>query len=324
MSVMKIVRTLLLASIVAMVGLSAYNPVAAQGPGGVTGQFSIKTPSLEPSTGIRVDIDEATLTVKWEYTITPTGVSATSVASNSATLTWSFNPADCTNPGVVLLGSLSQLVTFNQQFASSGTTGEQTSTFKIRVTEEAPGETTISCKLFGKMGQVGNVPETANKEAPFGLSVAYRGILSVGLDNAIGEAGPQAPITYNIRVNNLGNSDSSIKFDLVANEAALNDGWQPVIPGSIVLQTEKKGGTVTSQTVAFQISTPHKNGWNNQETTFQMKVIPSSIKDTSNVGQEYLVTMLARVRGVYVPGLEPFLLVGAVLGTALLARRLRE
>lgn len=323
MSAMKLVRSLLLASLVAMVGLSAYNPVAAQGPTSIAGQLDVRTPSLDQTT-LRVDLDEATMTVKWEYSISTVAVPVTTQVSKSATLTWTFNPSECTSPGVVLLGSLSQLVTFDQNFATQGTTGEKSTTFKIRVTEEAPGETGITCSIKGQMGAFGQVQASNQPASNFAVTAAYRGILSLSLENAIGEAGPQAPITYNIRVNNLGNSESNVKFDLVANEAALNDGWQPVIPGSIVLETAKKGGSVTSQTIPFQISTPHKNGWNNQETTFQMKVTPSSIKDTSTVGQEYVVTMLARVRGVYVPGLEPFLLVGAVLGTALLARRLRE
>jgi hypothetical protein len=326
MNTLKLAKNLLLATLVTTVALSALAvPAVAQGSSPIQTSFTVISAEPQPTTPLKVDLDPATVTVHWKYQMPQTGVSALGAVQSSATLTWSWTPADCNKPGIVLLGSFSQSVDLGTAFVQNqGNTGDKTSTFTVKVTEEAPGETTIQCAIHGQVGAVGNAPASNTADAKFSIVAAYRGLLSTSVENAIGEAGPQAPITYNLRIDNVGNSESNVNFALVENKVAADSGWQPVIPGSFVLESARKGGTTTSRTIPFQISTPHKNGWNNQETTFQLKIQPSSQKDTANLGQEYTVTMLARVRGVYVPGPEPLLLVAAVLGTALIARHLRR
>lgn len=71
---------------------------------------------------------------------------------------------------------------------------------------------------------------------------------------------------------------------------------------------------------SFVVSTPYQNGWNNDETTLVFRLQPVSTNHQDTKGQEVSVNVLARVRGIYVPGPEPMLLVGAILGAALVAR----
>ncbi len=323
MKTLKLVQNLAMVALVATMALSAFAvPATAQGGTGVPpASFTLKTATGTGSPQ-KVDIDQTELSIPWTYTFGNAATPLVGAVQTSTTLTW-VAPVECNKPGVVVLGSFSELIPLGQGAATTGKV-EQTSKFIVKVTEEAPGETTITCTMKAHMGAVGAIPQTSDSNVPFSVVAAYRGILSTSLENAIGEAGPQAPITYNIRVDNLGNSESNVNFNLVENKAAADSGWQPVIPSSFVLETAKKGGSATSRVVPFQIATPHKNGWNNQETTFQLKITPSSQKDTANVGQEYTVTMLARVRGIYVPGPEPLLVFAAVLGTALVSRRLRQ
>ncbi|HUR62656.1 MAG TPA: hypothetical protein VM286_09875, partial [Candidatus Thermoplasmatota archaeon] len=138
----------------------------------------------------------------------------------------------------------------------------------------------------------------------------------------IEEAGPQKQITYSIELSNNGNARSNVNFNVVDAHSA--DGWNPIAPNPILLESKNQGGTSTTKNVNFLVSTPYKNGWNNKETTFVLKIQPVSTNNPELKGNEIQVNVLARVRGIYVPGPEPFLMVIALLGTALVARTARK
>ncbi|HEX2066049.1 MAG TPA: hypothetical protein VHI93_04470, partial [Candidatus Thermoplasmatota archaeon] len=189
---------------------------------------------------------------------------------------------------------------------------------------DAPGERPLQCTMKGRVGASsgGAVAQSNDAEIAIPFSVRYYGLLTATVPTTIAEAGPQKEIRYDITLTNLGNSNTNINFDLATE---IPEGWSPVPPSPLIIgPSQQAGGSDFTKTVSFLVSTPHKNGWNNDQTPFQLKITPASTINPDQKGNEIAVNVLARVRGVYVPGPEPFLLVAALLGTALVARATRK
>ncbi len=279
-------------------------------------QFTISTPTMNPQAPIAPDTGTAVVTVPWTYSFQSRGSELSSLASSSVQLQW--EQPSCTNPNVVITGALAETITIGGTPPETSFSGD--SKFNVQVTQDAPGETPILCSFKGKvLAAFGNqVPETSTATGTINVFAKYLGLISANIPTTIKQAGPQKQIRYDIELTNLGNARSNIDFQLGSDPSG---GWNPVPPTQIVMESPAQGGTETSKTVGFLVSTPFKNGWNNQETTFQLRITPISTKDPEQVGQTVAVNVLARVRGVYVPTLEPVVLLGAVVGAALMARR---
>lgn len=296
---------------------------AQGGAGQATAQFTVGTPSLAPTGPITPDTGVATATVPWTYSITTPAVGpAVGSLSGTAILQWT-DPA-CENGNVVISGSLVQQIPIAGDPGQTTITETGTSSFNIQVTQDAPGEQPIKCTFSGKvLAPFQQVPETDEQSASAFVTADYLGLISANIPTTIKQAGPQKQIRYDIEITNLGNARSTINFNLRGEDPS-SGGWNPVPPTQIVLESQAQGGTETTKTVSFLVSTPFKNGWNNKDTTFLLEIQPVSTKDVQKVGQSVNLNVLARVRGVYVPTLEPLLLLGAVVGSALVARLLRE
>lgn len=306
---------IVLATAVAAAMLLNFAPASAQGTQG-TATFQVET--IEAPKALKVDIETITITVNWKYSFSSAALGAQNPVFSTASLSW--DEPSCEGKGVVITGALSQSFSLPPQ-----STGEVkgSSKFNVKVTDQAPGETSVICTFQGKVGAVGGLPATPPSKSNAPITAAYYGLISANVPVTIAQAGPQKQITYTLEVTNLGNSESLINVALIAAPEA-GEKWQPVTPTQVTLTSPNKGGTSNSATINFLVSTPYRNGWNNKEATFQLEIQPSSVKDPDSKGNTIKVNVLARVRGIYVPGPEPAILMLAAIGTALVARKLRD
>jgi hypothetical protein len=307
-------RTLMLT---ALAGLCVASLPAATAQ--ATPVFSLDSAPTVSGTPVTVNTGQASITINWHYNY-QLPVQSIGAAFTAATLTW--DGIACP-PGVTLSGSFSQSIDLSKSAAGQSSSIGDKSVFTLTASPDAPGEKPLECTMNGHVeavGQVAKASNTVNARIPF--TVKYYGLLTTTIPTTIAEAGPQKEIRYDITLTNLGNANTNVNFEL-ATEAPV--GWSPVPPTPLILgPSQQAGGSDFTKTVSFLVSTPHKNGWNNDQTAFQLKIIPGSTINTDQKGNEVAVNVLARVRGIYVPGPEPFLLVAALLGTALLARTVRK
>ncbi len=278
------------------------------------------TPVQPDGLGIKVDIT-------WHYDYGGPAIYAVGNVQPSANLVWDI--ASCTNDngGTIVTGSLGQSFSLDDDNTPSTPAPSRVdgvSHFTISATRQAPGERLIPCSFKGHVGAIAGtsqIPESSPDTNGINIQVAYLGILTADVPTTIQEAGPQKEIRYDIKLTNRGNALSNVKFELVG---AVESGWLALAPPPTQIDSLQQGGTTNQATIGFLVSTPHKNGWNNADTGFTLKITPSSTLVKENTGAEVTVPVIARVRGIYVPGPDPILMVGAVLGTALVARLLRK
>lgn len=264
------------------------------------------------------DIKPQQTTVSWTYTVTGQVAPVGQAESTSAVLTW--KKPTCTSDQIIVTGPGTQLIPITT--TSNTVRVEDEAKFTLSATTEAPGEQTLSCRFEGSVGQVGQSIEAAGASAQdLQFSVAYYGLIQATSAGRLKEAGPQKPVSYDITVTNFGNARTAVAFKLGSEESG---SWKPILPEPMILESKVSGQGGDVQTATFQINTPYKNGWNNDERTFKVILTPTSAKSGAEGGNPVEVNVLARVRGVYVPTLEPMIMVGAILGTALLARMRRE
>ncbi|MES2155707.1 MAG: hypothetical protein V4510_11280 [bacterium] len=297
-------------------------PAASAAPGDFPANFnivSVSTPApLEP------DGLAGTIAVHYVYNYPNTFITASGVTAAATTL--HFTPApSCAGTGFLLTGATTIPIIISPPGPNSGTAAgkvEGDATFHIQATSDAPGETPVTCTFTAYVdawGPNNDVPKTDPPSTGSTPVIAtYHGLVGATVPVTIDEAGPQKTINYAIHLVNLGNARTFVNFNVVDLHSA--DGWNPVAPSQTSLESKNQGGTQTTADANFLISTPYKNGWNNKESTFQLKIQPQSTKNPQLIGNEITVNILARVRGIYVPGPDPMLMVGAILGTALLAR----
>ncbi|MEA3191380.1 MAG: hypothetical protein QOD77_1962 [Thermoplasmata archaeon] len=269
------------------------------------------------------NVDTVKFTVSGTFTYQQTGSFVGGPLVPSVLMQYT-QPTCPSAPGITITGALATAIDV------SGATPQKTSfpfdsEFTVSASQLAPGETDILCTWKGKVLANGlpGFTETPEQSISTTIKVRFLGLLSASVPATIQEGGPQKEITYELQLTNLGNSLTNVNFDL-ANAETVPEGWSPVPPTPIIMQSKQQGGTEFTAKVPFTIQTPHSNGWNNDETTFQLKITPSSVNNPEDKGNTIAVNVLARVRGIYVPGPEPFLLVAAVLGAALVARLARK
>jgi len=308
-------------AMVASAVLVALPSATAQGqPGSFTATFAI-TGITAPSAALAPDGLAGQISVQWKYSVPNEAVTANGVLAGSTAL--NFNPAPtCSSPGFIITGPTTIPITIPATGPSTSPAPiSDTTKFNIVATSDAPGETPVQCTFnayVDQWGQNNMVPKAVAAPQAVSVQAAYLGLVSANVPVTIDEAGPQKQINYAIHLTNLGNSRTFVNFAVVDTHSA--DNWQPVAPTQISLESKNQGGTATTTDANFLISTPYHNGWNNKETTFQLTIQPQSTKNPQLTGNTVTVNFLARVRGIYVPGPEPMLLVAVLVGAVLVAR----
>lgn len=202
---------------------------------------------------------------------------------------------------------------------SPGTSTTQTRQFTISVTasETAPAfqPGTIEITAAANPSQAGATKPSAKATVP--VQASYFSILDTQLAEAIKIERPQQPVTFPLKVTNLGNANTKVAFAVEDKAANLN----VPVPIPIVLQSKQAGGNQISSEVPLTIQTPYKNGYMNEVGVVTYHITSSYALDPKLKGDETRVSVVVTTKGFYVPGAELPLLIGMLGVAALVLRR---
>lgn len=266
------------------------------------GQFK---PSLElhivsqPSSPLAPNGAAQPIVVQWVYTLRETTTAALVQPAGSTTIRFTPIPT-CDLPGIIVSGPAAVTVQFESGANALKTQYDGVVMFAAVATQDAPGETVITCRFHAIADAVNSqVVATESEPATAQVFAAYSGILTVDAPVTIQDAAPGSPVVFELVVTNIGNSRSNIVAQVVGDAA--QGGWKAVPPPQTLVASAQQGAELTQETLRFTIDTPRKAGWNNNQTTFTLRLTPVSAVNPEQQGSAVLVNVLARVRGCYMP-----------------------
>lgn len=266
-----------------------------------------------PAAPIKPQIENPSFTVEWRYNL-PNPAFATSGAATSNVIT---NLLFQCQSGVAITGAAAQIITI----VATQTTGyyDGRASFQVSIPRTAPGLQAIPCVLkISASSPNAGIPAVPEQQVPFTVTADYYSVNQVKLSSKLKQSGPQKQVPFEMEVTNFGNARTQYTFE-IGNEPSKGK-WNAILPEVLLLDSPNSGQGSPTNTAVFTVATPFKNGWNNEEGAYQIVVKPASADDPSKVGNPLTANMLVRVRGVYVPSLEPALMLGALMGAVLLAR----
>lgn len=305
-------RTITLAALAVVAVASLLMPmVSAQTTAPAsTLQFTVKPPSgaIKPET----ESPSMSVDVKWSPG-NPLQALGGAAATN-VVITFTFicpNGVQVTGPATILIAVPPTGV--------SAPTFSGTGTFQVTVPRTAPGLQVTTCDIKVKASALVAtlVPEVQDQPGKFVVNVDYFSLNQVKVASKVKQAGPQKQIPFEMEITNFGNARTQYTFELGATPKGK---WNPILPEVLLLESPNSGAGSPTNTAIFTVATPFKNGWNNEQGSYQVVIKPSAAVDATKIGNTITANMLVRVRGVYVPGLEPIVMLGAILGSALLLR----
>lgn len=234
---------------------------------------------------------------------------------------------DCDDDFVKVAGPSSVLIQFDTQETVTnlgGLSGSGQITVSITADEGARGLSSIRCTVDASSPAIQQALVDAGTAptVPFFVTVDYLSILSVKVDGRVTQAGPQKETNFPLEITNFGNARTRVVFQTF--ERPENDRWVIGLPDPLVLNAEwADEGKVG--TVQYTVISAYKTGWNNDQGSFTISMKPEAttgqVNGVAPSGSEEFANVIVRVKGVHVPGFEPLALLGAVVGSALLARR---
>ena len=226
---------------------------------------------------------------------------------------------NCPQDRLLVTGSTTDVVTVVPGSPSGTYTG--TVNIQITVLREAPGMTPAQCTVTGSVGamQGAAVPASTTDTDSFQIIPDYLPYIEAQSAAKLRQGGPQKQIPFAIDLTNFGKAATKVSFAI---ESAPSGKWQGLLPDPALL--DPPGGNLQSKQITFNVATPYKNGWNNDEGAFTLSMTPEYQYNSEKTGSPITVTVLARVRGVYVPSLEPMVMVSALLGAAMLIKLRKE
>jgi hypothetical protein len=233
-------------------------------------------------------------------------------------------PGTC-SPYILVIGSLSTSVSITATDSTATDPKDAAINFQVALKPDAPGLETLKCD-FNVKAEAGANPSVAPESNTLTQSITVKGtyipLIQANVANGkLKTTGPQKEVPYQLELTNFGNAKTVVSFRIT--DEPKGSKWEALAPEAVTLNTEQSG-LGNKQTIPFIVSTTYKNGWNNAVGGYTLELTPTAFIDPESKGTPTTVNVLARVRGVYVPGLEPFVLVAAVIGTALVARLSRE
>lgn len=271
--------------------------------------------SITPPTGqIKPEIESPTLRITVQY---QTGNAAQPLAgaqNQQVAINFQFN---C-QFGVVITGPSQKFIQINPA-SPPGTVFQTDANFQVTVPRSAPGLQAIPCSVqtTGSALLQSGVPAPDPRTDNFQVTADFYSLSQVQLASKLKQSGPQKQVPFEMVLTNFGNARTQYTFELGAGPGGK---WNALLPEVMLLDSPNSGQGSPTNTAVFTVATPFKNGWNNEEGAYQIVIKPSAADDSQKTGNPLTANMLVRVRGVYVPSLEPIVLLGAMLGTALLLR----
>lgn len=301
------------ATLVLLVAFVLAPTAQAQGNSNLQVSGNPTSPTLRPGA------DTAPIEMKFTYSPANPQLAA-GAATAQPNIAVTATKGDC-SPYILIIGSLSSSVTLTQAESAQATPKEVKISFQVGLKPDAPGLEALQCS-FSVKAAAGNpaqsLPESNTVTQTITVKGTYVPLIQANVANGkLKTTGPQKEVPYQLELTNFGNAKTVVNF-AITNEP--NGGkWEALAPEQVTLNTEQSG-LGNKQTIPFIVSTTYKNGWNNAVGGYTLELTPSAFIDAEQKGTPTQVNVLARVRGVYVPGVEPFVLVAAVLGAALVAR----
>lgn len=264
-----------------------------------------------PQAPIKPQIENPSFTLDYTYTLPTAALTPVGTVQAGVNIVFTFT---CQN-GVQITGPASKLQTI-QPGNNAATTGS--ASFQVSIPRTAPGLQALGCIAKARGDAINNaIPASNEAQFPFTVTADYYSVNQVKLASKLKQSGPQKQVPFEMEVTNFGNARTQYTFELGSEPGGK---WQEILPEVLLLDSPNSGQGSPTNTAVFTVATPFKNGWNNEEGSYQIVVVPSAADDPSKTGNPLTANMLVRVRGVYVPGLEPALMLGALLGSALLLR----
>lgn len=280
--------------------------VSAQVPPSQISNIKINAPTAP----IQPAVENPQFSVTFDYILNNQAQSANAGATPNVQV--NLVP-QCTN-GVVITGAPSTIVTLTAGAAKA--TG--TATFQISIPRTAPGLTPLACTMkISAPAPNPTIGAAAEQTVGFTVTADYYSVNQVKLSTKLKQSGPQKQVPFELEITNFGNARTQYTFELSGEPGGK---WQEILPEVLLVDSPNTGQGSPVATTTFTIATPFKNGWNNIEGSYQLTIKPSAADDPTQAGNPLTANMLVRVRGVYVPGLEPAIMLGALLGSALLLR----
>ncbi|HEX9815554.1 MAG TPA: hypothetical protein VGB18_01125 [Candidatus Thermoplasmatota archaeon] len=140
------------------------------------------------------------------------------------------------------------------------------------------------------------------------------------------KSGQNKKVVFPVEVQNLGNGPTRVKVE--ATQPNKNKLDAVSVGAEIRLESKTRGAAAQfKQTRNVEVQTPHANGYSN--SIYQFNVKYTSAFDGTASGalatDEQTISLAVQVQGVYVPGFDPTLLIGALgIGMLLLRRRMGQ
>ena len=272
------------------------------------------TDVVEPTAPIKPEIENPQITVKYTYTLDTQVHTGATAANGNLNIDFKFT---CP-PYVVVTGA----TTVVKQVTPSTTPGTSSypdeAKFNIAIKRTAPGLEQIPCTVTATAKALGQIPQVSSSATPFSVSADYYSLLQATVQSQLKQSGPYKQVPFQIELTNFGNARTQVRFELT-NEPP-GGKWDAILPTQLILESPNTGLTPTQGTATLTISTTYKNGWNNEQGAYGIAIKSVAADSPDKVGNELSTNFLVRVRGIYVPSLEPVVMLGALLGCAFLLR----
>ncbi len=196
---------------------------------------------------------------------------------------------------------------------------------EVAVTRDAPAFEPVTATLEIRVQENhtdGTTTDLDPVDAEIMATPGYLNLYNVRLERKSAQAEPQTSVTYPIVIENFSNGPTRFEFN-IANPDSLPQGFQPIPPSPVILESNATGGSTTSATVRLSVHTPFYNGYVDEEAAIQVRVDSFYAENTTYEGESTHLSTLTQVRGFHVPG--PGLLALVALGAAgVIAHRFRR
>lgn len=275
-------------------------------------ELSLGAPNVAKSE-IRPGLESTRVTIPYTWKPATQGIGNLPSLAGGVPLKVTMGQCD---PNILVTGTFDQIIQYDAQSTSAATGNIDLS---ISLRPDAPGLEILTCEVKAQTqgGGGGFYQDSVEQSTRFQITGSYVPQLQANVQGKIAQGGPQKEVNYPITITNFGNAKTVIVFTL---ENGPEGGkWAALAPENLILNSEQSG-LKFEEDIIFTVSTTYKNGWNNEQAGYTLSLQPVAFLDESKVGIPTKVNILTKVRGVYVPTLEPFIMVGALLGSALLVR----
>lgn len=186
------------------------------------------------------------------------------------------------------------------------------------------GRYEVQVDAQGGQAQGGCNAATASNKGATTVKNDYLPLTVINPAQLFVKSGQNKKVVFPVEVQNIGNGPTRIKVEATQPNKNKLDAIN--VGAEIRLESRAGRGAAAlfKQTRNVEVQTPHSNGYTN--SIYQFNVKYSSSFDGAAAGtlatDEQTIAMAVQVQGVYVPGFDPTLLIGALgIGLIFLRRR---